>query len=726
MGISDFIRDKKKYGQIKQKEFIKLLRPFVNVFIGEFKNQEREHLIQFLNERIGNSNKVNYCQILLGNTGKEHEQIYNLQLLDVNFLSEISVQNRNKIREQVDISEKLQQSIKDFVIHIFNTVATNSYTSRARIRINLILQADWQGSSITAKLIECMNTFFSEYFTNGVEMDVYCLLDQKGYRVEEKGEVKKCFNYMTLNELDQIASGSLANMIYIMSNYTSNDCLELGSTEEIMRTIGLAMLMKDGVSAKGNGNGKDSYNDMAFKEEASSHTGKFYSLGNLKLAVDRDTVEYVVYKTIIDDMHFSVDNDDVIRNIISDMNVEKDDLEQLCSALIKNNLYSDQIFYPMVKSQNVNAASFLNDSAGKMLNMVYGRALEYFWRINVSNCNIEKKELIEDKLKNINKTIKDAYINGECTLSEAYSVITTVERNFQQYTEDYYKKYQDSLMDYKDWSEIPIKVAGLKDTVKETGELRAVYILARQYMDKLIHIEEAKNLYDVVLECSRQIHDSVNYYKKQLETVKQAANELDQIIQEIETEQDELIRGNIRNYYKRITEQIIDRNMAYRDFKHRLNAQICTKEAEGDTIYNEIINYCEENILNKDDFKDDLSSEMLRRLMNYNRYFSEETIYDLAFETIMSHRKYYASHVGVGGVFNAVGFLVNPNNQFVNSTNNRMKTLLINHQLKLFFEDHFKGMDILFMEGCFSKESIHNYKLYQAAYEAFNSKDKMA
>jgi hypothetical protein len=112
--------------------------------------------------------------------------------------------------------------------------------------------------------------------------------------------------------------------------------------------------------------------------------------------------------------------------------------------------------------------------------------------------------------------------------------------------------------------------------------------------------------------------------------------------------------------------------------------------------------------------------------MNYNRYFSEETIYDLAFETIMSQKKYYASHVGVGGVFNAVGFLVNPNNRFVNCTNNRIKALLINHQLKLFFEDHFNGMDILFMEGCFPKESIHNYRLYQAAYESLRVADEMA
>lgn len=722
MGISNFIREKKKYGMMKPKEYIELLRPFLNVFVGEFHNMERECLMQFLNERIGNSNKVNYCQILLGSKkGKDEEGIYGLHIADVDYPSEISLPSRNSIQDQIEVSEQLEKSIKDFVIHIFNTVATNSYISRARIRVNIILQADWQGASITAKLIQCMNTFFSEYFTNGVELDIYCMLDQKGYRAEEKGEEKKCFNYMTLNELEKIAKDSLASMIYIMSNYTSHDCLEPNSTGEIMRTIGLAMLMKDGVSAKGNGNDKDSYNDTAFKEEASSYEGSFYSLGNLNLAVDIDMIEYIVYKAIIDDMHQSIVNADAVKSILSDMNIERDDLERQCAALIKGSMYREEVFYSLVKSQNINAASFLNDSAGKMLHMIYGRTLEYFWNINISGNNERKKELIDDKIKNINKIIREAYINGECSLAEAYSIITTVQSYFEQYTEDYNKKYGDSIKDYKDWSEVPIKVNGLKDIVNETGELRVVYTLTRQYMDKMLHIEEAKNLYEVVSECGRQIQESVNYYRKQLDTLKQASSELDEIIKEMEEEQDELIRGNMRNYYKQFTEQFIDRNMVYKDFKHRLSTRICAKEAEGDVIYGDIIHYCDEYILKKENFKDELSIEMIRRLKNDSRYRSEDAIYDMAFETIMSQRKYYANHVGVGGVFNAVGFLVNPNNNFVNSTNNKMKSLLINHQLKLFFEEHFNGMDILFMEGCFSKESIHNFRLYKTAYEGLSS-----
>jgi ADP-dependent phosphofructokinase/glucokinase len=63
-----------------------------------------------------------------------------------------------------------------------------------------------------------------------------------------------------------------------------------------------------------------------------------------------------------------------------------------------------------------------------------------------------------------------------------------------------------------------------------------------------------------------------------------------------------------------------------------------------------------------------------------------------------------------------VCFLVNPGNRFVTGTNQRMQKLKASRQMKVFFEEHFYDMDILFMEGCFDLESLYNYQVYENIY----------
>lgn len=719
MGISNFIRDKKKNGQMKRKENIELLRPVVNIFMGNFQNDEKEHLIQFLTERIGTSNKVNYCQISLG-PGEEINdgQVHIIHITDVEEACEYTLEKWNLLHKQIEKSKQLPTIIKNFVNYIFNEVSTTAYASKGRIRLNFILQADWTGTAITSKLIQTMKDEFKEYFTNGVHLDVYCLLDQLGYTSEKYGEERKAFNYLCLDALDKAVEDQLVDMVYILANYTSIDCLEPDSIDEIMRTAGLAMLVKDGVSAKGNGYDRDTYADVSFKEEAAAYKGNFNSLGNLKLAVDHDTIEYIVYKTVFDDLYQSVENEDSIKNVITQMDIEKEQLELQCGSIMGTSVFPERLFCSMVKAQNINVASFLNDNAESLLNAVYGKSLDYFWKIN-ADVNMEKqRDLIELKVKKINTTLRDAYISSQCSLAEVYIIITSVEKAFNQYTKEYYSKYMDTVQELKNWLSNRVEIHNLQAVVKETGEPRAVYILADQYLNKLMHVEEAQNMHSVVSECYIQIQESVKYYRSQSDTIKKAAEELDQIIKELESEDEKLLRGNMRNYYTRVTKQIMDSSTTYANFKRNLNTKICTKEVVGDSIYDDIINYCDSNILNNEEFDNDLSVEMIRRLKNYDRYTTDEAVYDLAFETIMNQRKYYASHTEFGSVFDAVCFLVNPNNTFVNSTNKRMKSLLAQQQLKLFFEDHFNGIDILFMEGCFAKDSIYKYKLYKTAYES--------
>ena len=110
---------------------------------------------------------------------------------------------------------------------------------------------------------------------------------------------------------------------------------------------------------------------------------------------------------------------------------------------------------------------------------------------------------------------------------------------------------------------------------------------------------------------------------------------------------------------------------------------------------------------------------------------TEEAIYSLAFDTIMKEQKCFAKHIEFGKPYEAVCFLVNPDNDFVNSANDQMNKLQRSQQLQWFFEGFYNGMDILFLEGCFEVNDIYQYELYKRVdeqfekNESFRKKDKV-
>lgn len=56
MGITDYLNKTKK-SRLKQRDNIELLRPIVNIFVGEFGDDEKQILMDTLSARVGNSKK---------------------------------------------------------------------------------------------------------------------------------------------------------------------------------------------------------------------------------------------------------------------------------------------------------------------------------------------------------------------------------------------------------------------------------------------------------------------------------------------------------------------------------------------------------------------------------------------------------------------------------------------------------------------------------------------
>lgn len=171
--------------------------------------------------------------------------------------------------------------------------------------------------------------------------------------------------------------------------------------------------------------------------------------------------------------------------------------------------------------------------------------------------------------------------------------------------------------------------------------------------------------------------------------------------------------GNCVAYYSDIVKKILEEDDKFSSFVRNVNSKICAGELEGEDLFEQMITYCDENVLNDSRFEKDFSVEMLKRLKNFEKFNTEEAIYDFAFETIMNNQKFYVSYDSFSNVNKEVCFLVNPNNKFVSGTNKRMQTLKTNKQLKVFFEEHFNDMDVLFMEGCFELETMYNFQVYK-------------
>lgn len=715
MGILDYLSKNRKSTQSWKRDNIELWRPIVNIFLGVFEQNERKFLVQTMNERVGSSGKIHYCQIIFGKEKQiVEEQIYYLPIGDIEKFGRFDITVWDKTKQQAGESRALKVETSNFVKYVFNEVSTVAYDSKGRIRLNFILQADFVGCAVLEDIIDTFKNCFSDYFTNGVHIDAYCLLDQKGYRSEESGEERKVLNFKSLTLLNEITNHNKISLAYILSNYTNKDCLEVDSLKDRIQTIALNIIIKDGKTA---GSKERVYKDELFIQEARHYSGNFCSLGKINLGVDTQVRDQVVYKAVFDDLYYFMVGSETVDEIIQLMDISKDKLESQINKLVRSNGITEQTFYPMIISSQINPSAFLSEKRSILIEGIYGKNLEYFWQLN---CGIDKKEreqLIEEIIKKVNVILSEVYCQHKCSLAGIYSVIKRVEDIFQKYVMEYEVYFDNVKIAVDMWKNSSSEISNLRERIKETETVKAVYTLACQFIEKKVALANCESYLYVAEECLKRIRKNVEYYKKQSDTIISASQELGKVIMEIEHTGETLLKGNIQEYYTKITNEFMQYSTEYAQFRRNVNNQICKYELLGDSIFETVIQFCDDVILKNETYSNDIAVEMLKRLKNYKNLLSDESIYDLAFETIMKNSKRFANHTEFGSVYEAICFLVNPSNEFVKCTNNRMKSLLLNHQLKLFFENHYDGMDILFMDGCFELNSLYQYKLYEKAYQ---------
>lgn len=722
MGITDYLNKTKKSG-LRQRDNIELLRPIVNIFVGEFGDDEKQILMDTLSARVGSSKKIHYCEIKLkGSRAAVNGGVYLFPCSGVARVKQYDIGNWNTLLEQAKKSGQIKKDAMDLAAFVYNEASSEvKFDSQGRIRLNYIIQADCVGAALLEKLVDVFSASFGEYYANGVDTGLYCLLDQQGYENKDFGEERKSLNFRTLTVIDRIVEEKKLDPAYILSNYTSKGILERESLKDRVETIALHMILKDGKSVEdGRDDRQRQFSEKNFVDAAKAQKGHFCTIGKINLKVDEELRDWVVYKTVFADLAHSENSVSKVKELIGRMRVDEEDYETRVRKLFSAGGLGEGMFYPMVMNRQVTPAECYSKSNEFIAEKLYGQGLAYFCQENFQCSREEKEELVDELVKGINDTLDKAYRDKECSLAEVYQVIKHVEQQFEGYMKEYGKLCSDRSLGVESWKK---EACSLVNHARGADDvLRAGHTLAYQYLDKYLNVKQAEAYMEVAESCLKEIKISAGYYREQSHAVEEARQELEREITERERHAEKLLCGNMDKYYTKVTMEWMENSVEYGTFFREINNRICSRELTGERIYQEVIQFCDEMILPDSRYPDDIAIEMLRRLKNFENLFTEEAIYSLAFETIMKGRKCFVSHAEFGQAYKAVCFLVNPDNDLVNSANEQMNRLLRQQQMQWFFEEYYNGMDILFLEGCFDVNDIYQYDLYKRVDEQFEKK----
>lgn len=761
MGISEYIAKKKQIKAVKRDEKIMLLKPIVNILVGGFTQEEYGRLSGLLNQRIGDNGRIRGLKIagesggnggtsrnggtsgsggISGNDGNDGsgsgngngadsgagetalDGVFSLVIPGFQADEEYTLSGRARYQERTERSGTLQTSIGDYVNDVFNEVSTVPYAHKGQIRLNFIVKAESMEAAALGRLVKALKEGFWVSFPNGVNADVYLLLDQRGYKNSEQGEERKAFSYLAINEVRELKNGGTIKMPFLLSNYLSTDCLDKNAVFDIMTTIGLMMLIKDGQSAEAEG-AVDCYRDESFMEDCGMD-GDFYTLGHFKLTAAEDCIDYIVYKTVLDRMQVKAPNID-IRTKLSRMELLEDQIGGLADEILPLRGVRQQMLYPMVKNSAMNVAEFTNTGRQKLLQDLYGGNLDLFFRVN---CEEQYQEsLVQETAactKRIRNVLKDIYENENYTVSDMNALLGGIRLHLGKTAGDTEEELDAQGKGMELWLEQKCDITNLKDKNKHTREPAAFYQLGKQYLDKKLQILHYTIKKKLVEQFRAEIDRSAAKYGMLAGRMKEASKELDSVAGLLMEKEPELCVGNLKDYYTLLADQILDESERFKTFETGLNSDIYAGDLEEEAIYGRIIDYCDGLVLSDARFEKDFSSEMLKRLINYDRFSSEEKIYDFAFETIMKHEVYYANFSSVAQMNREVCFLVNPNNRLVEGTKNRRQYLGASMQLKVFYEEYFTDMDVLFLQGCFKAESFYNYGVYESVYSRLKQAER--
>lgn len=722
MGILE-IFEKYSAGSFRDKaQYIRLSKPVLNIFVGDFKTEELKTLTDLMENRVGTVKSIQYALLCFGKKQNkpENERIKVFRFEKAATPKEFSLEARLEFQESVEKNCDFEERFSAYIEEISDAVSTEQYSYRGQIRVNLLIRAEEFEAAALKYWLPVMQNLLSDYFPNMVRTDAYVFLDQRA-QGGKYGNQKRAFTYLTLEEIDQMAKAGAIQMPFCLSNQTSQNCLELYSMQDRIRTAGLMMLVKDGITSE---RGENSYSDEEFASDCSGYGDEsWYSLGHFHMDVEEELIKLIVCRELLrqllsgnDDLHL----DDYLRRLEL-MEVQ---IQDECREMIAIPQTVDRIFYSMVKNTGVNAAGMVSNSRKNIIDAVYGANLDLFFQLN---CGMLWKERMEEQMQTRKQKITstfEAFQQEGTSLADMNRIMGWMLECLNDVLKKKEQEEEAKRSELEVWCTERAGIANLRDRSKETGEPVAFYRLGQQYLAK-----KASSLHATMMRCALERYIEIieqirKPYQASYRMLETAERDLTGAIFRLEREEKdkrEILVENCQIFYGALTQKLVKNRAEIQAFLRSLEESMKGSSFNENNIFMRLIEFCGTNIMFLPEFEKNFEREMLQRLMGSERFDNKESIYELVITTIMENQKFYALVDTYQTPACEICFLVNSDNEFVKSTSEYMQRLRTNQQMKLFKEEHFDDMDVLFMEGRFDIKNLHLFTRYQQIFEKQNN-----
>lgn len=727
MNFIEFIEKKQKLRQKKKQEYIKLRKPVLNYFLGNYTKEEVHALSDTLEERVGGQEKIFYAFFNQESLLEEFtaQEFQNQQIAEMEE-EEYSLSARQKLQENMGSIFALEPKLQDFAIYVFNHASKVQFMHKGRIHVNIFVRAEDLKACLLRQMTEGIRDSFIEFYPSGCSIDVFLLLDQAAYASADHGMEKKAFTYLTLKETECMVREKNISMAYCMSNMNSHGILnrEPSIVHEMLYDAALTIILKEGIPADVQGD-YETYKDESMKMNAGVREGTFYSIGSFKLEGIMEVISLIVYRTVFLKMMKEREQLDVAQ-YMQRFEISREGMNRFLNQILPQIPFNELIWEGIVRNKSYKGTELANMPAGEGINKIYGRNLDLMLDLNcLKRFEVQERDFMDQKLSQLKDRINELYFSDNFTIFEICKVVNEmllVLKNEKEYSDQMYEAEMKTL---KSWELSVFPLGQLRDKAEYSKDSKILYALAAAYLQKKQRILYSKARSRMAEQMEEGLQKMAEKYLAIADLVRQTADKLQETIRYAVEDELELRVGNCEYYYERITEEILDTSENFKKFIRDVNQSIGNGNFTVEELFEKVLDFCGKDIFVREEFHRDFSEEMLLRLKNYREFETDQMVYDFAFNTIMDNQIFMADQHSFLEPYREVCFLVNRNNSFVTATNQRMAELKESHRMKIFYENYYEDMDVLFIEGCFDLADLHAYDVYEKTYIRLARQDKV-
>ncbi|MDF2540710.1 MAG: hypothetical protein K0S47_428 [Herbinix sp.] len=730
MGIIDYIQTDQKKKTIHPIEKVRLKKPILNLFLGDFSTGDIRVFMNLLDKHIGTVEKIQFCQLLCkGMTSHYKDDRFQvIKIMDVAYDNKYGVTEREMFAEKFQNSPMVQSELKRYINRIYNCVAQYQYQEPGRIRINLIIKAEDPMAAVLKNLIQLLKNKLEEYFPEYVYLDVYCILDE--FIKEQYDTQKNAYSYLTLKELGELSmSQELINNVFCLSNKNSQGVLYQNCMDKIMSAIAYVIIMKDGISAI---NMSNSFQEDRLNVKSIENNRTFFSMGYLQLEKQDRSIELVLLHQILKEMQGNIRPVD--DEIFSQLFITEESLKSLCKKVGFREISSEEIdlFYPIIRNHDIKPSDLVGMTNREALGKLFGTNLEIFYELNFK-CDAKAKDLLETNLIDFRKVLQGICRDQGHSIYEIYHLLSD-ENKILAKLNKMVKDYTDITLgfqnDLKRWLGNDVVTRNIREKMKGTKEPIIFYSLAVEYINLLCKKASVEFKLQVIKGYLSEALLIREKYEKSFCFIQNTQEELEDNIN-LSLDQELTLRvGNLMKYYSYTFSALIrnKHQVKFQELNRRINQAITEDGIDVNYFYQLLVEYaadfCEE-----DCFKEDFTIEMVKRLFDFRQgsliLKDQSDVFNLAYGTILDNQEFYLKVVQSSQLNKHICFFANENNAFIDHVVERMQQDHRKNQISIFYEHNYNSIDMIYLVGCFEKEQIGVYHgIWKSAYEELCSKGK--